>query len=195
MMDIMEFDVKRRDKLISEGELEWYSDTLGTSVIDAILFFVGNTPPFSRDKGGYAAGIAAHMAHMLRDMRADISNGFVNIPREYLEKHGLEPADMDQPAYQSWVRERVKRTRELFVRGRHFLDQLDNLHLRIVGQLYSARFDHVLATIQSDDYLLREDYGNRRAIANWLRMATIATRISLHHMWSRLTGKPSGEGS
>jgi phytoene/squalene synthetase len=182
MFAVIDFDAHRRGRLISEDELKWYSDALGTSVTDAIQFFVGNRRPYPETNGRYSAGIAAHIAHMLRDMKNDISDGFVNIPREYLESHGLGPEDFEHSAYRSWVRERVDTSRKLFALGERYLNSLHMLRVKIVGNWYSARFDGVLDAIEQDDYVLRVDYGNRRRLANWLRMASVATSTILQHV-------------
>ena len=189
MMAILVFDANRRGSLISGEELKWYSEALGTSVIDAITFFVGNDRSYPRTDR-YAAGIAAHIAHMLRDMRDDISDGFVNIPREFLQQHELGPEDVAHPAYRSWVRERVDRARQLFDIGKRYLDRLSLLRVKVVGYWYCARFDKVLEAIESDQYVLRKDYGSRHGITNWLRMASVATATTFRHVWPRKPLEP-----
>ena len=95
MFAIIEFDAKRRGRLVSSGELDWYVNTLGTSVTDGLLYFIGNGSNYPDSENRYQAGVAAHITHLLRDMHQDNADGFINIPREYLEEHNLKPLDMD----------------------------------------------------------------------------------------------------
>jgi phytoene/squalene synthetase len=182
MMGVIDFDAQRRGELVSAEKLTWYSQTLGASVVDAIQFFIGHNHSYPETSNRYLAGIAAHIAHMLRDMREDIADGFVNIPREYIDQHDLKLDDYEQPALRSWVRQRVNQAREMFRQGKRYLDKLSVLRVKIVGNWYAARFDGVLDTIERDDYVLREDYGNRRRLSNWLRMASVGTSTTLRHV-------------
>jgi phytoene/squalene synthetase len=182
MMGIIDFDAQRRGELVSADKLAWYSQSLGTSVVDAIQFFIGNDQSYPETNDRYLAGIAAHIAHMLRDMRQDIADGFVNIPREYIQQHNIKLENFDQSALRAWVRNRVDESRSLFRKGKRYLDKLGVLRVKIVGYWYAARFDGVLDTIERDGYVLREDYGNRRRLGNWLRMASVATSTALRHV-------------
>ena len=47
-------------------------------------------------------------------MLVDIDNGFINIPVEYLETHGIHPGDTDSPPFLRWVRERVGLARRYY---------------------------------------------------------------------------------
>jgi phytoene/squalene synthetase len=181
MLGVIDFDAHRRGKLVGAEKLRWYSDALGASVVDAIQFFIGGGQSYPKTEDRYAAGIAAHIAHILRDMRADIADGFVNIPREYLEQHGLDPEDVEHSAFRSWVREQVDTSRKLFRLGRRYLDKLDSLRVKIVGFWYCARFDGVLDAIEQDGYVLRKDYGSRHGIANWMKMASVAISTTVRH--------------
>lgn len=185
MISIIDFDANRRGDLISADELTWYSQTLGASVVDAIQFFVGHKRSYPDTSDRYLAGIAAHIAHMLRDMRQDIADGFVNIPCEYLKQHHLEPENFEHPALRAWVRSRVDESRELFRLGKGYLDKLGMLRVKIVADWYSARFDGVLNMIEKDNYVLREDYGNRRRLGNWLRMVSVAIKTTSRHVRTR----------
>jgi len=184
MLGVIDFDAQRRGKLVSAEKLVWYSDALGASVVDAIQFFIGSGEAYPKTDDRYSAGIAAHIAHILRDMRADIADGFVNIPREYLEQHGIDPEDVEHSAFRSWVRERVDTSRKLFRLGRRYLDNLVSLRVKIVGYWYCARFDGVLDAIEQDGYILRKDYGSRHGLANWMKMASVATSTTLRHIRS-----------
>jgi phytoene/squalene synthetase len=182
MFAIIEFDAYRKGRLISNEELDWYVNTLGTSVTDGLLYFIGNQNSYPDSEDKYQAGIAAHITHLLRDMHQDDEDGFINIPREFLETHGIDHRDMDNPAYKIWVKERVNLAREKFIQGKQYLNDLNNLRSKIVGHWYCARFEVVLDTIEQDGYILREEYHERRRIATWLRIMWLGIILFFRHL-------------
>jgi phytoene/squalene synthetase len=182
---ILEFDAHRRGDFISEEELAWYSECLGTAVTDCIQYFIANGHPYPVAENQYLAANAAHVTHMLRDMVGDVSDGFINIPREYLEAHGLSPGDVDSPLFRAWVRERVELARGYLRAGKRYLDGLDVLRCKIAGYWYCARFEGVLAAIERDGYVLRPAYSERRKLSTWLKMAYLSFSITLRHIVRR----------
>lgn len=185
MFAMIEFDALRKGRLISQSELNWYIDTLAKSVTDGLLYFVGNGHPYPDESRKYLAGTAAHITHLLRDMHQDITDGFINIPREVLEEHNISHNDHDNPHYRAWIRERVKLARTYFCEGKIYLDGLDVLRCKIVGHWYSARFEVVLDTIERDGYKIRKDYHERRRISTWLKIAWLGLTLTLKHILQR----------
>ncbi len=185
MLAIIEFDAYRRGRLISQAELTWYSNCLGQSATDGLQYFMSNGHPYPATEGRYLAAIAAHITHLLRDQDQDTADGFINIPREYLEAHGVGPQDVDSPAFRAWVRDRVELARAYFREGKRYLDQLDVLRCKIVGYWYCARFEGVLDTIERDDYTLRPRYNERRKLSTWLKMAWLGLSLTLRHIVRR----------
>jgi phytoene/squalene synthetase len=119
---------------------------------------------------------------MLRDMSVDLTDGFVNVPREYLEAHRLKPENLDSPQLRSWVRDRVEQARGYFHRGKQYLDGLNVLRCKLVGYWYCARFEGILDTIERDDYVLRPVYNERRKLSTWLKIAGLTVSITLKHL-------------
>ena len=185
MFAMIEFDALRKGRLISQSELNWYIDTLAKSVTDGLLYFVGNGYPYPDEKSKYLAGTAAHITHLLRDMHQDIADGFINIPREYLDQNNINYQDNENPLYRKWVRERVELARKHFCEGKAYLDQLDVLRCKIVGHWYSARFEVVLDTIERDNYALRKNYHERRRISTWLKMVWLFVILTFQHIFQR----------
>ncbi len=182
---ILEFDAHRKGRLISQQELTWYSNCLGKSVTDCIQYFIGNGHPYPDTDSRYLAATAAHITHMLRDMVLDTADGYINIPREYLEAHGIPPEDVDSRPLRAWVRGRVEQARQYFRQGKEYLDELDVLRCKIVGYWYCARFEGVLDTIERDDYVLRAVYNERRRLSTWLKIAWLAVSLTLRHVARR----------
>jgi phytoene/squalene synthetase len=182
---IIEFDAHRRGGLVSQGELVWYSNRLGKAVTDAIQYFIGNGHPYPTAGNHYLAATAAHITHMLRDMVEDAAEGYINIPREYLEAHDINPEEVDSPPFRAWVRERVLQARRYFCEGKRDIDGLDVLRCKIAAHWYCARFEGLLDTIERDGYVLRAGYSRRRKLSTWLRMAALAASVSLRHIARR----------
>jgi len=181
MFAIIEFDAQRKGQLISQKQLDWYSDRLGRSVTDGLLYFIGNGQHYPTSGNRYLAAVGAHIAHLLRDMLPDIADGFINIPREYLESHNITPEDITSPAFRGWVKERVDLARFYFDDGQQYLDKLNVLRCKIVGYWYSARFIGVLDAIERDDYVLRREYKERYKLSSWLRIFSFAICTTLKH--------------
>ena len=190
MFAIIEFDAYRRGRLISQAELTWYSDCLAKSVTDGIQYFVGNGHPYPATEDRYQAAFAAHIAHLLRDTFLDTADGFINIPREYVETHGISPEDVDSPPFRAWVRGRVELARRYFREGKRYLDDLESLRCKIVGYWYCARFEGVLDTIERDGYVLRAGYNERRKLSTWLMMAWLGISLTLRHIAHRILRAP-----
>jgi phytoene/squalene synthetase len=182
---VIEFDAYRKGRLISQDELTWYSNCLGKSVTDGIQYLIGNGHPYPVTEDRYLAATAAHIAHMLRDMVPDIADGYVNIPREYLEAHAISPEDVDSSPFRAWVRGRVEQARQYFREGKRYLDGLDVLRCKIAGYWYCARFEGVLDTIERDGYILRAAYNERHRFSTWLKMAWLGAFVTLRHIARR----------
>lgn len=185
MFAIIEFDAYRRGRLISQQELTWYSACVGKSVTDGLQHFIGNGHPYPDAEQRYLAGTAAHITHLLRDTSVDTADGFINIPREYLEAHGISPTDVDSPALRAWVRDRVEQARHYFREGKCYLDELNVLRCKIAGYWYCARFEGVLDTIERDGYILRAVYNERSKLSTWLKFAWLAVSVTLRHIARR----------
>jgi phytoene/squalene synthetase len=189
---VIEFDAHRKGRLISQEELTWYSNTLGKAVTDCVLHFVGHGHPYPDTDRRFLGPVGAHIAHMLRDMLLDASVGFVNIPREYLKAHDIQPQDVSSEPYRAWVRGRVEQARQYFREGERFFDQLALLRRKIVGYWYCARFEGLLNAIERDGYVLRAAYDERRRLSSLLRFAWLPVSVSSRHLSRRFGSWSTG---
>jgi len=185
MLAVIEFDAHRKGRLVSQGELTRYSNWLARSVTDGLQYFIGNGHPYPDTNGRYSAAFAAHITHLLRDMLPDVADGFINIPREYLEAHGIGPEDVHSLPFRAWVRERVELARHYFREGKQYLDQVEVLRCKIAGYWYCARFEGVLEAIERDGYILRPMYNERHKASNRLKMAWLGLSVTLQHVVRR----------
>ena len=181
MLEILEFDAYRRGGSITEQEHVWYSKCLAKSVIDGLQYFINNGHPYPKTEDRYYSAIAAHITHMLRDMVWDIEEGYINIPQEYLETHGIGPEDMDSPQFRAWVKSQVDLAREYFKVGKRYIKQMDVLRYKIVCYWYCTRFDSILEAIERDGYCLRAEYPEQRSFFSWLRIIMVGISLIIQH--------------
>lgn len=174
MMKVMNFDARRRDRLISQGELDEYTRLLATAVTECIHFFVGHDGFTPCDGTRYLAVSAAHIVHMLRDTFEDASLGYYNIPREILEGYHLDPLDVNKMAYRAWVKSRVLLAREYFKAGKAYFARVENPRCRLACFAYIARFEWLLDTLEREGYRLRPQYNERKTMRAGLKLSWLA---------------------
>ena len=170
MMQVMDFDAKRRGKLISQVELNEYTRWLATAVMECIHYFIGHDDFAPHDETRYLAVSAAHITHMLRDTFDDAQVGYYNIPREVLEENRMATQDVSSEAYRTWVKSRVELAREYFKAGKAYFARVHNVRCRLACFAYIARFEWLLDTLEKEHYFLRPQYKERKAIGTGLRM-------------------------
>lgn len=180
MMAILEFDATRRGKLITQNELDVYSQRLAIAVTDAMYYFIGHNDPLPEVNSRYFAVVAAHITHMLRDYQDDVALGYFNIPREYLLLHKIPPDDPSGSASREWICNRVKLARFYFMEGRKALSKTRNIRCRFIGFAYIARFEWMLDVIERENYCLRADYGERKGLraSLWMGWNTFASLMT-----------------
>jgi phytoene/squalene synthetase len=180
MIDVMIFDAKRRDRIISQGELSEYSHKLAKAVTEAMYYFIGHDDPSPWHEARYLAVTAAHITHMLRDAVEDAEAGYFNVPGEVLVQRGISPKDITSQAYREWVCGRVQLARGYFKLGRECTGQVKNLRCRLAGYAYTARFEWMLNTIARDNYCLRADYPERKSLWTglWVGWSTLTSMFA-----------------
>ncbi len=171
MMRVMEFDTRRRGRLISQVELNEYTRWLAIAVTEAMHHFIGHGAFTPHDETRYLAVAAAHITHMLRDTYADRQAGYYNIPREVLDANHLGPHDVHREAYRAWVRSRVRLARDYFQAGQGYVARVQSARFRLAGTAYTARFAWLLDTLEREGYWLRPQYGERKSVGTGLRMS------------------------
>ena len=174
MMQVMDFDARRRGGLISQVELNEYTRWLATAVTDNLHHFIGHGEFAPHDETRYLAVSAAHITHMLRDTYEDMQAGYYNIPRETLETHQIGPHDVLSDAYRAWVKGRVQVASEHFKAGTEYFSRVQNRRCRLACFAYIARFDWLLDTFEREGYCLRPQYEERKSAWTGLRMGWLA---------------------
>ena len=180
MMQVMDFDARRRGRLISQVELNEYTRWLASAVTECIHYFIGHDDYAPHNETRYLAVSAAHIIHMLRDTFDDAQIGYHNIPREVLEENHIEPQDVKSDAYRAWVKSRVQLAREYFRAGKGYFARVQNLRCRLACFAYIARFEWLLDTIERENYCLRAQYPERKSAGTGLRMSWLTIAAMLH---------------
>jgi hypothetical protein len=181
MMQVMEFDTRRRGGLISQVELNEYTRWLATAVTDNLHHFIGHEEFAPRDETRYRAVSAAHITHMLRDTYDDLQTGYYNVPREVLETNSIRVTDVASDAYRNWVKSRVQLARQYFQAGKDYFARVQNPRCRLACYAYIARFEWLLDTIESEEYLLRPQYNERKSARTglWMGWLTLSSMFRL----------------
>ncbi len=174
MMLVMDFDARRRGRLISQVELHEYTRWLASAVTEAMHYFIGHGAFAPHDETRYLAVSAAHITHMLRDTFDDVQAGYYNIPREVLEANHIGPLDVQSDAYRAWVKSRVLLAREYFKAGKGYFARVQNPRCRLASFAYIARFEWLLDTMEREGYRLRPQYNERKSVGTGLRMSWLA---------------------
>lgn len=179
MMQVMDFDARRRGRLISEVELNEYTRLLAIGVTENLHHFIGHGQFAPHDQTRYLAVSAAHIMHMLRDTFDDAQAGYYNIPGEVLEENHIGPGDVRSSAYRAWVESRVQLAREYFGAGKGYFARVQNLRCRLACFAYIARFEWLLDTIEREGYILRPQYNERKSagIGLWMSWLTLLSMI------------------
>lgn len=181
MMQVMEFDARRRGGLITQTELNEYTRWLATAVTDNLHHFIGHGEFAPHDETRYLAVSAAHITHMLRDTYDDLQAGYYNVPRDVLETNGIGVQDVSSDGYRNWVKSRVQLAREYFKAGKDYFARVQNPRCRLACYAYIARFEWLLDTIEREGYLLRPQYNERKSVETGLWMGW-RTLSSLFHV-------------
>ena len=149
-LDALDWDAQRKHKIINQKQLNRYSFLLGNSYAEGLLYGLGLNPL----NPAYAiqkklCGIAAHRAHMLRDLRTDIKIGYLNLPVEDIEKFSIQ---LGKPWICSLlVKQKATETKYLFTKGcenpKYILPSIKS---QFVFYLFCQKYIHTLEKVLVD---------------------------------------------
>jgi len=171
MMLVMDFDVRRRGRRVTDAELTEYTRWLATAVTEAMHYFIGSRDVAPYDDLRYMAATGAHIVHMLRDTYPDLQAGYFNVPREVLEAHAIETTDVRSAPYRAWVEGRVRLARACFAAGRAYLTRVRSRRHRLAALAYIGRFEWLTEVLEDEDFVLRAHYARRGHLTSALRIA------------------------
>ena len=171
MMLVMDFDARRRGRLVTAQELDAYTRWLAIAVTEALGYFIGHDNATPRDETRYLAVSGAHVVHMLRDTYADVRAGYFNVPREVLDSASIGPDDVRCDAYRRWVKERARLGRAYLDAGKGYFARVESRRHRLAGLAYIARFEWVLDALERDHFTIRQQYLQPRSLVTAVRTA------------------------
>lgn len=136
LLRTMEFDTLRRGRVLDAAALDTYVLEVGASVTDLLgpLLMPGDALPADFVT---AASRAYLGADAVIDVRHDLALGLVNIPREDLARHALDP-EPSHPRLAGWIAERAPLLATEFDRALAGGRRLDGWSARVLAQLYLA---------------------------------------------------------
>ncbi len=158
MFRALEFDAERKGRLCSRAELMDYSKDIGYSYAKGVHYFSSGFPINKNPNHLTKAAFAAHLVHILRDLKEDIDEGFINIPKEELAAFRINLQNLDSYDFRSWVRYRLHRAQKIFRSSKKMAKRLKNRGERISFYIYCLRYEYVMKKIKKDDYILRRSY-------------------------------------
>jgi len=98
---------------------------------------------------------ALQLANFWQDVSRDLDKGRIYIPQEAMQRHGLEPADIEarrfDQRYAALMKELIARTRELFSEGAPLVSQVD-AQLRVDLDLFGRGGLAVLDAIEAQGF-------------------------------------------
>jgi len=126
-------------------------------------------------------GVAFQLTNILRDIREDLDRGRLYLPREDLERFGLEESHLrrDPPpaAFTELLRFEVARARALYAEGRPVLDLIEPASrpsLWALIEIYARLLDRIE---QAGDAVLRQ----RIELPVWEKLRIVARAALAHH--------------
>jgi phytoene/squalene synthetase len=158
MFRALEFDAGRKGRLCSRSELLQYSKDIGYSYAKGAHYFSTGSQIKHNPDHLTKAAFAAHLVHILRDLKEDIQEGFINIPKEELSAFRIGLQDLDSYEFRSWVRYRLRRAKKIFRESKKMAKNINNRRERISFYIYCLRYEYVMNKIKKDDYILRRSY-------------------------------------
>ncbi len=181
MMAVMEFDVGRHGRRITQAELSHYTLMLSKAVTEYMFYFIGHKDPPPSSSSRYLAVCGAHIVHMLRDLVGDIPLGYINIPLEVLETSEISLTDLDSLELRKWVNERAQLAHQYIEAGRTYISTVKSTRCRLAGFAYLARFEWMLKVIEDEGCCLRPDYPDRKSLSAslWILWRTFVSFANL----------------
>ena len=161
LIDGAEMDV-RGTAYETFDELVLYARRVGGSIGRLSLEVFGSSDPLRAEPLADDLGVALQLTNVLRDVREDLARGRVYLPREDLERFGVELEPPSGPVA-DLVRFEAARAEEWFVRGLGVLDYLDRPSATCVAAMAGV-YRRILGRIEREPESVLE---RRVSLAAW----------------------------
>lgn len=137
MIEAMEFDIHRRNKILSKLELDNYAIKMGGATIRYLGYFISNDLDISQSFIDHSS-LAYVYADSLIDIEEDLKVGIINIPIEDIERYGIRLNTSDVQLKQ-WLEIRSKEVLEYFKTAFKESNHLNNFSMKMLAYLYLFR--------------------------------------------------------
>jgi len=137
MMQTMEFDIQRRNKVLSKSELDNHAIKIGEATIRYLAYFVSRDLKLPQAFINQASRAYVN-ADSLIDLKEDLKVGIINIPGEDIEQWEITLEIPDDRLVQ-WIEATSKKVLKLFKEALIETGHLTNLSMKILAYLYLLR--------------------------------------------------------
>jgi phytoene/squalene synthetase len=147
-MSALSWDIKRKHRIPTQQELDEYSLRLGRSYYQCLVFGLDFHPSDKCFKDvGEICGVAAHLAHILRDFFFDLSIGYVNISQEDVTKYHIDLSLKNPELRQNlkpWSRDVIFKSTDMFKKGMKSINKIPSFKARLAISLMCTRYFLIL---------------------------------------------------
>jgi phytoene/squalene synthetase len=182
MMDVFEFDARRKHVEVPEPQLRAYSLNLARAYTRFLVHFIA--PGYQHTENDIRLAHACHLAHMIRDLSIDNDLGYINIAQEDIEHFGLQPGTYTNGKYSRWLKKEIEYIGTLMTRGKRLLCKNRILTVKLMGLLYCFRYEVILHRITSSGFHLCPDY--RIRLHDGMRLVWQCVTVCLKHWFECL---------
>ncbi|TES92060.1 MAG: hypothetical protein E3J87_06295 [Candidatus Cloacimonadota bacterium] len=182
MLQIFQFDTKRKNRVVSLKELKHYSINLGNAYTQLLLYFV--EPKYKYQEEDSLLAHACHQAHMLRDFNIDQKLGYINISKEEIAQYNIRLNQTPDENFQKWLKDKIEIIKDYFKKGKTKVNKNPIFRIKIIGHLYCFRYETVLRQIEDDGYQLKDKYSMR--LQDKVRLILLLISVLIKHLWQKI---------
>lgn len=149
------WDARRRHTIVGQSALDTYSRRVGRASTRALLLCAGHDlDSIAHIAKLELAGVAAHLAHIVRDFWQDWSMGYWNISREAIERFDIDLRFPSAEMLRPWIESMVNEARELFANARQYERALPDRRTRLLFHAFCFRYERILSRVQQSGFVI-----------------------------------------
>lgn len=158
-LEALAWDAVRRHTSVSQSALDHYSSLLGCAYAEGLLYGLGLNPIDPRyARAAYLGGVAAHLAHILRDFELDLSVGYYNISLEDQHRFGIDLSHLNLARLCAWKQHLANRAYIKFCEAKRADRELPTRRARLLFYLVCARYRRIAEKVRSISINQGEEY-------------------------------------
>lgn len=137
VLNTIDFDLRRRERVLSEAELDAYMLEIGRPFFRYVAYFASGTaevPLACLDPGSRAY----LYADALMDLEEDLAVGLINVPAEAIAEYSID-LENPGPGLERWRPVRIDEVLGYFREAQTSVDRIENRKVRLLYRFYLAR--------------------------------------------------------